>query len=66
MVKQCYTLLIAAKPEVECGVDNLWRKGYSSGRHSYPNFGQYVPINKFRAFCSGAIFVFAKKLLVPR
>ena len=56
IVKQCYTLLIAAKTEVECGVDNLWRKGYSSGRHSYPNFGKYMSINKFRAFCSAAIF----------
>eukprot|EP00957_Ditylum_brightwellii_P034839 2639682-Ditylum_brightwellii.AAC.1 len=26
-VKHCYTLLIAAVGELECGVDNLWKKG---------------------------------------
>ena len=38
MVKQCYTLLIAEKTEVEYGVENLWKKEYSNGCHTYPNF----------------------------
>ena len=54
-------MLIAAKTEVECSVENLWRKGYSNGCHTYPNFGQYVVINKFRVFCDGAIFCFCDK-----
>ena len=31
-------MLIAEKTEVECGVKNLCRKGYSNGRHTYPHF----------------------------
>jgi hypothetical protein len=32
-VKQAYTLMIAAAPEIENGVENLWKRGPSGGRH---------------------------------
>eukprot|EP00957_Ditylum_brightwellii_P057838 4386081-Ditylum_brightwellii.AAC.1 len=37
-VKCCYTLMIAAEGELECGVDNLWKKGITQGRREYPDF----------------------------
>jgi hypothetical protein len=33
LVKQCYTLLIAAVTEIERGVQNLWKSGELGGRH---------------------------------
>eukprot|EP00957_Ditylum_brightwellii_P150229 11440414-Ditylum_brightwellii.AAC.1 len=53
-VKHCYTLMIAAAGELKYGVDNLWKKGIIRGRRSYPNFGQYIPKNVFKAFFSVA------------
>jgi hypothetical protein len=44
-VKQAYLLVIAAASEVENGIDGLWKRRKSTGRHGYPNFGQYTPIN---------------------
>ena len=61
LVKQCYLLLIAAVTEVETGVENLWLRGKSSGRRNYPNFGQYVPQNVFKAFQSAAPYCFSKE-----
>jgi hypothetical protein len=54
MVKQGYTLMIAAVTEVQNGTENLWKRGRSGGRHHYPNFGQYMPLNWFKAFVSAA------------
>ena len=47
------TLVIAASLEVEHGIDNLWKCGASNGFKQYPNYGNYVPQNYFRAFVSG-------------
>jgi hypothetical protein len=49
-VKKGYTLIIAAVTEVQNGTENLWKRGHSGGRHQYPNFGQYMQINWFKAF----------------
>ncbi len=51
-VHQCYLLLIAAATEIVSGIENLWRSGPSTGRHNYPDFGQYIPVNNFKCFCS--------------
>jgi hypothetical protein len=48
--------MIASATEVMNGVDNLWKSGPSVGHHAYPDFGQYVPINYFKAFASAAPF----------
>jgi hypothetical protein len=56
MVRQCYLLIIASATEIVSGIDNLWKAGPSTGRHTYPDFGQYIPINYFKAFCSAAPF----------
>ncbi len=55
-MRQCYLLLIASATEIVCGVDNLWKSGPSSGQHTYPDFGQYMPINHFKASGSAAPF----------
>lgn len=60
-VKQCYLLLIAAATEVENGVENLWSRGSSGGRHDYPDFGRYMPVNYFKAFQSAAPYAWCDK-----
>jgi hypothetical protein len=40
IVKQCYILLIAAAWEGDTGIENLWKRGKSGGRHNYEDFGQ--------------------------
>ena len=60
-VRQCYLLLITSATEIVCGVENLWKSGPSSGRHTYPDFGQYMPINYFKAFCSAAPFCWSEE-----
>ena len=47
-VKRCYTLLIAARSEMEYGMDNLWKRGKYNGRRSYLDFGHYVTITSFK------------------
>ena len=59
LVKQCYLLLLAAVWEGDVGIDNLWKKGKSSGCHNYANFGRYVPMNWFRAWQSAAPYMFS-------
>jgi len=49
-------LLIAFAPEIVSGVEKLWKSGPSAGRHTYPDFGQYMPTNYFKAFCCAAPF----------
>jgi len=56
LVKQCYLLVIAAASECENGITNLWKRGPSGGRRSYPDFGQYVALNTFKAFKNAAPF----------
>jgi Transposase IS4 len=58
IVKQAYLLLIAAANEAEVGVESLWKIGSTGGRRNYPDFGQYMPCNYFKAFMSAAAKVF--------
>jgi hypothetical protein len=44
-------LLIASATKIVFGVENLWKSGPSAGFHTYPDFGQHMPINYFKAFC---------------
>jgi hypothetical protein len=61
LVKQCYTLLIAAVTEIEQGVENLWKRGDCGGRrNNYPDFGQYVGIKTFQCFESAAPYCWAE------
>ena len=60
-VKSCYTLLFAATSEMECGIEKFWKRGISNERRSYPDFGQYVPITSFKAFCSANAYAWADK-----
>ncbi len=60
-VRQCYILLIASATEIVSGVENLWKSGPSAGRHTYPDFGQYMPVNYFKAFCSAAPFCWSNE-----
>ena len=60
-VKRCYTLLIAASSEVECGIENLWKCGTGNGRRDYPDFGRYVPRDAFKAFCSAAPYAYCHR-----
>jgi hypothetical protein len=58
-VQKAYLLLIAAASEVVNGMENLWKMGKSTGRRDYPNFGQYMPINYFKAFVAAAAYCWA-------
>eukprot|EP00957_Ditylum_brightwellii_P135575 10337256-Ditylum_brightwellii.AAC.1 len=60
-MKWCYALLVAAACKMECDVDNLWKKVPSNGRHSYPDYGQFVPMASFKAYCSAAPYAWADK-----
>jgi hypothetical protein len=60
-VKQCYLMLIAGVTEADTGVENLWRRGLSGGRHQYANYGQYMPKNQFKAFMSGDALMFCDR-----
>jgi hypothetical protein len=57
-VKQCYLVLIAGTTETETGVENMWKRGPSSGRKMYPDSGRYAPENMFSVFVHGAIYAF--------
>jgi hypothetical protein len=61
LVRIGYTLLIAAATEVHRGVDNLWKRGPSGGRHDYPDFGRYMQKNHFRAFLAAAPYCWCDK-----
>jgi len=60
-VRVCYTLLIAAASELDNGVDELWKKGKSSGRHMHADFGRYIPKNYFKAFQAAAPFCWCEE-----
>jgi hypothetical protein len=57
-IKQCYLLMLAAVTESDVGVDNLWLKGKSKGRHNYANFGKYMPQNMFKMWQTSAVYMF--------
>jgi hypothetical protein len=58
-VRQCYLLLIAAATELFAGIGNLWKTDRFKGHHNYPDFGKYMLINYFKAFCSAAPYAWA-------
>ncbi|CAB9499209.1 unknown protein [Seminavis robusta] len=62
-VKQCYLLMIAAASEAETGVENLWKRGKGSGRRDHADFGQYLPMNMFKAFICCAPLMFGPEEL---
>ena len=45
--------MITSVLEVHTGVDNLWKRGRSDGYKDYPNFGQHIPLDYFKAFLHG-------------
>ena len=61
IVKQGYLLILAAATESDTGVENLWKRGKSGGRHDHADFGQYMPQNYFKAFISGAAMMFCEE-----
>jgi hypothetical protein len=61
IIKQCYLILHASVWEGDRGLENLWRKGKSSGRHNFPDFGQYIPLAYFRAWQSAAPYMFCDR-----
>jgi hypothetical protein len=56
LVKQCYLLIIAGATEIFSGVENFRKSRPSRGRQTYPDFGQYISENQFKAFCLAAPF----------
>jgi hypothetical protein len=54
-------VIIAGATEIFSGVSNFWKLGPSRGRQTYPDFGQYVSENQFKAFCSAAPFCWSDK-----
>ncbi len=39
----------------------MWKSGPSTGCHNYPDFGQIIPKNYFKAFCSAAPYAWAEE-----
>ncbi len=60
-VRQGYLIIIAAASEMENGIDNLWKSGMKNMRRPYPNFGRFMSVNEFRAFCSAAPYAWAEE-----
>jgi hypothetical protein len=61
IVKQCYLLLLAAAWEGDVGIENLWKKGRSGGRHNFADFGKYMPQNYFKVWQHAAPLMFTDK-----
>ena len=60
-VKQCYLVIVAGATELQNGVENLWKSGMSKGRHSYPDYGQFVDRDEFKCFMSAAVYCWAPR-----
>ena len=60
-VRVCYTLLIAAASESHNGLENLWKRGRSGCRHDYPDYGQYMQLEHFRAFQAACPYCWCSK-----
>ena len=57
-VKLGYLLMLASTSEADVGVENLWKRGKSGGRHEYADFGKYMPKNYYKAFQNAAASMF--------
>ncbi len=51
--------MIAATLEVEHGIENLWKQGPGNGLRDNPDFGQYLPVNYFKAFVAGFSYLWS-------
>ena len=60
-VRLCYELLLSTTTENVIGVENLWKKGPTRGRHMYPDYGKYITEHEMKVFRSVAPFAFAPK-----
>ena len=49
MLKQFYFIHISIVAEVNCGVDNLWKRSKSKGRSFYPMFRKCECNNYFKS-----------------
>ena len=61
LLKICLTLMVTAVLEVHKGVAGLWQRGNSSGMKQFPNYGQYIPKDYFKAFLYGFPYLWADK-----
>ena len=61
LVKICLTLMVTAVLEVHKGIAGLWQRGNSSGMKQFPNYGQYIPKDYFKAFLYGFPYLWADK-----
>ncbi len=61
LLKICLTLMVTAVLEVHKGVAGLWRRGNSSGMKEFPNYGQYIPKDYFKAFLHGFPYLWADR-----
>jgi hypothetical protein len=57
-VKLGYLLMLASTSEADVGVENLWKRGKSGGRHEHADFGKYMPKNYYKAFQNAAASMF--------
>jgi hypothetical protein len=61
LLKICLTLMVTAGLEVHKGIAGLWQGGNSLGMKEYPNYGQYIPKEYFKAFLHGFPYLWAEK-----
>ena len=61
LVKSCMTLMITSVLEEHKGIAGLWQRGNSSGMKEYPNFGQFIPKDYFKAFIYGFPYLWTDK-----
>jgi hypothetical protein len=59
-VKQCILGIVAAASEIENGF-NCWKSGPGPGRKTYPDFGQWIPVDEMKCFVATAPFIWARK-----
>ena len=53
--------MVMAVLEVHKGVAGLWQRGNSSGMKEFPNYGQYIPKDYFKAFLHGFPYLWADR-----
>ena len=60
-IKLVYQLLIAGATEGVSGTLNMWKKGTSGGRKTYPDFGRYMKLQEFQMIASCLPHLFAEE-----
>jgi hypothetical protein len=61
LLKICLTLMVTAVLEVHKGIAGLWQRGNLLGMKEYPNYGQYIPKDYFKAFLHGFPYLWTDK-----